>query len=512
MRDEREMRALRSLTAGALLAASMGAPGCVRSPASPPGVASPSVASVACARGGNGIEIAEPQALPPEALAGADVDPDADLILPCKAGTPEHSAAKTDLSALADAIRDVADDGDPQPAVDQLTALLETTCFALNVGEATDGLDFDSAVSLKTWWDDGGESWVEHYLDIADRRATVIPPSPRRSLTTAKPAGKRAKTPKKAANAAATPNGPHPLSPLLCSAADARSSSTTGCGHETTGWALRADRDLTRRAAGQTWKLEEACAKEAAAMEPNERFAGYRDCLDEVAIRRTALPLGRFKAPTDGWFVVSGPRRRGCVELSTYDLATGAAYTVSECTPRSGRAGQSSSPVLALASGKIPLPLLREAAWMIMMAPVAQTGVRVDATSFEVPAAIAIERVSGTLRGIGASSRCGGSGTPRSWSWMREKNGVLVGQASGLLRWPIGIEDAESHAAELLEIAEDGIELGCAPAAAPARITWTSPGPAIERGQPATLEDPALLPLQNELAKPTIPRLLCLKR
>src|SRR5437879_9195777 len=121
---------------------------------------------------------------------------------------------------------------------------------------------------------------MDHYLTLDERRSIVVPPSPRRALT--------------------SKSSPHPLAPLFCAPADALSSGP-GCGQETLGWRRRADRALGRSATIASVtpgsKTEESCAKEANAEEPSKRYTTYRDCLEEVAPRREALPLGRFKAP-----------------------------------------------------------------------------------------------------------------------------------------------------------------------------------------------------------------------
>lgn len=332
------MRAARSSVVVALLIATQGCQPVTAVSARPAAI------PVTCLTG-TPLAIA-PVLLPSEALSREDDDAGSTALHPCTAKAQEHDAATSAVSALGDRIRDLADDARPAPVTEELEALLATPCFQLSVGDPHDSVVFDSAIALKTWWDDGGESWVEHYLALEAQRTTVIAPTPRRTLVT----GSSRK---------------HPLAPLLCPASDARSTSTTGCGHETTGWARRADLDFGRRASAKQaifgGKTAGSCAKEAEAAELVERFSTYRDCLEEVAPRRDALPLGRFKAPADGWFVITGPRARrsGCVEIRTYDLATGAAYITSECTPNHGsRANPAAAPVLSTVTGKLPLPTL----------------------------------------------------------------------------------------------------------------------------------------------------------
>ena len=85
---------------------------------------------------------------------------------------------------------------------------------------------------------------------------------------------------------------------------------------------------------------------------------------------------------------------------------------------------------------------------------------------------------------------------------MRPKNGVLVGQASGIIRASSAV-DAEGDGAELLEIAEDGFEQGCSsPTRAPSGIAWSEPGPMPgQRGRISAFDDPAADTVRRELAR-----------
>jgi hypothetical protein len=441
---------------------------------------SPQVAPVKCVNG-NALDVASPEVLPAAALP---LDgPDA--IHPCKAKTPDWEAASKALEAFETRIAALADDGDAKPVKAELDALLTNECFALAAGDFHDATAFDSAVSLKAWWDDGGMSWLAHYLVLGDLRESVVPPSRRRALTAASP---KAKT--------------HPLAPLLCPPSNARMTDATGCGHETSGWVKRADASLVRRAvhgrATSTMPTVKDCTQDAlaAGVAAEDRYAVFRACLDTVAMHRDALPLGRFKAPTDGWFVIAGGRRSSCIELFAYDLASGAAYRVRDCT---GRGRSATAPATAI--GRVPLALLREAVWMILLARVSEHDVLSEAATFAIPKEIPIGRPRNSGYGSTGGSGCGSS-SPRSWSWMRATGGALVGQASGIIQWPSdGCTDVDGHAGELVEVMEDGFEAGCAPAAAPTKVPWSAPGPAIEHDHVAVLDDFALEASRTELAR-----------
>ena len=431
---------------------------------------------------GSALDVAKPEVLPATALS-----PDGPgTIHPCKSKTPGWEAASKAVDALAAHVSNLADDGDPKAVKAELDALLATDCFALAAADLEDASVFDSAVSLKAWWDDGGDAWVRHYLALDESRQSLVPPTRRRALTTASPKAKG-----------------HPLAPLLCPPADARSTDAIGCAHETVGWVKRADASLIRRAAhgllGTSPRTPEGCIAEALSKEVSaeDRYARYRACIDTVTLHRDALPLGRFKAPTDGWFVTAAGRRTSCTELRAYDLATGTAYRVSDCSGR--RRAATAGPSTEI--GRVPLPLLREAVWMILLSQVSEHQVVTEGRSFQVPEEIAIGRPARS-GGHGSSVGFGcGSSAPRSWSWMRDKGGALVGQASGIIQAPTGCDDADGHAAELLEVAEDGFEAGCAPAGAPSRLPWSAPGPAVEHDHAALLDEAFLEPARAELAK-----------
>jgi hypothetical protein len=410
----------------------------------------------------------------------APADDDA-YVGPCVDG-PERQAARAAWGDLGTRIGSLDDAADPKPLTDELTNLLTTECFRLSGQAPHDALSFDSAIALRTWWNDGGSDWTESFLAQGEQRVLVVPPSPRRTAT--KQIGKK-----------------HPLASLVCADSDA------SCAQDTTGWSRRATRALELRAIGQhgSWaKNAETCEKDALGEKAvNKRFLGWESCMDEATLRRTALPLGRIKAPVDGWIVVEGARR--CGDLRAYDLASGATYIVND---RCGRAG---SPTVKV--GRVPVSALREAAWMILVAPLADKSVRVESSRYEVPKLIPI--VQPASFGFSITTHCGGCGVSgaRQWSWMRDRGGALKGQASGVIHPTAPCDDAEDHAAELLAIVDDSFEEGCAPAAPPAKIAWSDPGGALgERGPPASFDDPDHATLRTALASARPQSLPCAKR
>ncbi len=451
----------------------------------------PQLAPVKCVTG-NALDVAAPEAIPASALPPDEPD----AIHPCKAKTPAWDAASAAAAALGQRVNALAEDGDAKPVKAELDRLLAMPCFELANADPHGESNFDSALSLKEWWGAGGEAWVTSYLSIEDARAVVVSPTRRRSLTLATPKASQ-----------------HPLAPLLCPAADARLTDPTGCGRESTGWVKRASAAMLRRAGnartGTFASTVDSCRAEALAKDvaAGDRYTTYRECIETVPVRHDALPLGRFKAPTDGWFVIAGGRRGRCEDLYAYDLATGAAYRVSDCRGRRGTRG----PIpFTSSTGRLPLSPLREAVWMILLAQVSEHDVLTESAEYAIPTEVAIQRPPSGRGGTGGFG-CGTT-SPRAWSWMRSRGGALVGQASGVLQWPHGCEDASGHAVELLEIAEDGFDPACVPAGPPQHVNWSAPGPAIERDHAAVLDDPSLEPLRVELGNlARAPRTACPK-
>lgn len=194
------------------------------------------------------------------------------------------------------------------------------------------------------------------------------------------------------------------------------------------------------------------------------------------------MPIGKFKAPTDGWLVMGedSGRAHGCERLRAYDLATGAAYVADACRGN-GR--------LAVQTGRVPLGALREAAFFLFFAGVIDTDTRTESRSYVLDADVAIGRPRDESRRYHLHGFSGGSSSRRSFSWMRSESGVLKGKLSGTIVLHTHFADAEVHAAELLAIAEDGFDAGCTPAPPPQPIAWASAGPAQYGAAPDFMRD-----------------------
>ena len=424
----------------------------------------PRMPSVAVVGGAN------PSALIEEASAPTDeVDDESEAeveyAVPCKDGSLEMQSAEVVYRALDTKVTALGPHADPKPVESDLEQLLEHPCFELAKSDPKEQLTFPNAVSLRHWWREGGADWLWSYLRVSQHRSLRIAPTPRLALTLE------------------TAPKDHPLAPLLCPADE-----SSPCATESRGWARRANEKLGLVANGHRRSTDAVdCEQEAMKKPKADRDASVRDCLEATFVKPQALPLGRFKAPSDGWLVIDDDDG-GCRHLRAFDLATGSTYMSEDC---------STPPTTTV--GRVPVGALREAAWMLLLA--SETQAKVQFTdSFHVPDKIPIQRARGESIMLGSiSCRCGPS-QRRSWSWMREKNGTMRGQVSGVITGRPD-DDATQHAFDLIDIADAAFEKGCAPAPAPARIGWSSPGPSSSGGNAAVMDDGASEPVRVAVAK-----------
>jgi hypothetical protein len=397
--------------------------------------------------------------------------PDATLVRPCPRPSPEAQAAEVALQRISAKVYAIGAADDPKPLESELRALAAMPCFALAFEDGVTPLEWTSGLALRTWWQDGGHEWFATYLalgDVGSQKTVATAPTPRRALTVDTSAG-------------------HPLLPLLCPLQEV---DRGACGIETAGWVIRANVALHLRPGLTTTHphgRSELCATQARSGESQRRiaeihqlkvnatpYAFFRACVNDVAQREESLPLGAFRAPKHGWFIVMRGvfiSPSGCHDnLGVYDLATGAAYRY-RCLPNASPA--------QLYVGRVHLGALREAAWMAMLTTTTERDVRLAAETFEVPTGMTIERRRGErvppLRLIASETD-----TPMYvWSWMRSRPGGVgpAGRASGVFHDArVG---AGRHAAELLEIVEASFERGCAPAPPPRPIPWRDLGPQV---------------------------------
>ncbi len=408
--------------------------------------APPRAANIEHPRGDAGAEVAH-TAHPPM----PDANEKSTQAHPCTVPA-DIQAARDLVAALAVKVKSAPPNADGKALDDALNALLETKCFRLAIAHHA---RFDSALSAQTWWERGGEWWLETTLAFGEKvdHTLVMPPEVLPTLTSDR------------ASAPASP-----LAPLLCPSASAT------CGRETAGWMIRAERALT--AHGQREKsrnaeepapasTDEECEKEALREPLADRFTHYAICVSNLVRTRDALPLGHFRAPTTGWITMRGFRghMRGCNEARAYDLATGAAYVAKRCTNASPEAEV----------GRVPVDALREAALIVLLARISAHEAIVTAEGHALPPSIPLFTEAVGL-GRGASGGFSSGRTTFDVSW-------LVGKAS-IAATTVDVPDShhgvDEHASTLVAVLEASFSAdGCTTAKLP-EIAWDAPGPRVQ--------------------------------
>ena len=149
-----------------------------------------------------------------------------------------------------------------------------------------------------------------------------------------------------------------------------------------------------------------------------ERAAGVHDAVSRGGVSRTDERV----------VVVRG--RRGhyqfCDQLTAFDLATGAYYASKSC---SGLALRTNGAVDAaktdaartpvIQTGRVSVDNLREAAWIIMLAPHVDATGYASASTFPIPPGLDVKVAIGDVRGGSAGSAWGSSAQTRlAWTWI----------------------------------------------------------------------------------------------
>jgi hypothetical protein len=384
----------------------------------------------------------------------------------CESESLAWKAGQQALKALHERITGLADNDPPTPTLDQFAALLSTECFRFAL-ESPRMPSPDTALSLKQWWADGGYDWLASYLELPElglstdlKKHVVVPPDTRRTLRVGA--------------------GPAHLAPLLCALDDPK------CAADTQGWRARAESFLSLHRVQEEARETDEDLKEALGSDPRScekiatsapaalRYRVWRDCVESQRPQRWTLPLGRLKAPTSGWLIVSG--RRGhysfCEAIGAYHLGTGAAYIAESCSDlvlgEAGdvdrRATQRAARVRTV-TGTLRLDNLREAAWALLLLKEAEK-VQARAESYPLPSDLT--PLLTAKEGEGPIVFSGGewmstAQTILDWSWVPEAGPVATGE----LTWPNSSNGVEEHAAGLLEVAEGTLIEGCPPSPPP---------------------------------------------
>ncbi|RKH35068.1 hypothetical protein D7Y13_18140 [Corallococcus praedator] len=404
-------------------------------------------------------------------------------ILPCAPDTPGWTEARDGLAAFDKQVDALADGDTVAPLRPAMIALRDLRCFALAreedawlpVSEPDSGEQDVSALALKTWWRDGGKAFFASHLELGrpGPHTVVNPPELRAVLTREHSKG-------------------HRLEALACpTKADA-------CGMETGPWRARAEqafrpeflRDGQLRASAKDRPRPPDCAARARKQPAKQRYKTWRECLADAPGALPvlpALPLGRIRAPMDGWLVVRG--RRGhhafCDQLDAFHLVTGATYEARSC---GGLALQSQGRVDVVRTeaarrsevrvGRVDPERLRELTWMLLLAPEVQADVQVEALRTPVPKDFRIEWTATNLVGGVQGGMFGGSSgqTRLNWSWFPSGGAEPW---SGTWTYPWSWAVGEDYVNELLEDAEATFQEGCPRQPVPSRMMAFTREPAV---------------------------------
>ena len=395
------------------------------------------------------------------------------VVTRCAESSAAHQLATIRLQQFDRRIRQLKETDQPAKAFEELLGLLRTECF-LPASETERIPAPDTALSLKRWWSDGGRDWLASFLELprlgpveALTPHVVVPPDARDTLNL-------------------EAHRDHPLRGLLCELSD------TACGAETRGWRSRADayfaahRALGRetpatadeRPASGVAVTSQECAEEASKAHVERRYQQWRACVENRRPTRVALSLGEFKAPSAGWIVITG--RRGhyqfCDTTRAYDLTAGTAFVHDSCSALvlepDGQVdfeATDNARIERIAVGTISPANLQEAVWMLLFRGEARE-VQVDAEYYPLPDKLIPQLTTPVQddRAVRGGMWFNTGQTTLTWRWIPPVGPALAGE----LMWPDSYDAAESHAAALLDIAEQGFREGCAPA--PARSSFAS--------------------------------------
>jgi hypothetical protein len=234
--------------------------------------------------------------------------------------------------------------------------------------------------------------------------------------------------------------------------------------------------------------------KEARRKPARSRYKAWRVCLASNPGARnvqTVLPLGRIRAPTDGWLVIRG--RRGhydfCDQLDAYHLATGTTYRSSSC---SGLALKSDGKVDGVATnaarqssvrvGRVSPERIRELLWMLLMEPEVNDRVQVEAVRVPVPKGLRVEwptTEDGILGGVVGGVFGGSTAQTRlGWKWFPPEGTEPL---SDTFTYPYSWAAGEDHSNVLMTEAEATFQDGCPALPVPVRELDFTREPGVNR-------------------------------
>ncbi|RKG91425.1 hypothetical protein D7W82_00950 [Corallococcus sp. CA049B] len=413
-------------------------------------------------------------------LAGAPTQ--AGRIVPCTPDSADWKAAREELSAFDARMEALPEDGEVEEARTGIQLLLSHRCFGIaREEESREPLTWDEehpvpALALKTWWRDGGKAYFTSQLEPgrAGAQSIVIPPDLRDVLA-------RESSPK------------HRLASLLCPV------KAGDCGAETEPWRARAEKAF-RPENRRPGTFDEDpppppdCMKEARRQPSRSRYKAWRVCLainPNARNVQTVLPLGRIRAPMDGWLVIRG--RRGhysfCDQLDAFHLATGTTYRSSSCSSlalksdgRVDGAATNAARRSGVTVGRVSPERIRELMWMLLLEPEVKDRVQVEAVRVPVPKGLRVEWPAtddGILGGVAGRVFGGSTAQTRlSWNWFPPGGAELL---SGEFTFPYSWAPGEDHANVLMTEAETTFQEGCPALPVPVRELDFTREPGVNR-------------------------------
>ncbi len=395
---------------------------------------------------------------------------------PCPATSRAWEEARKRFEALDAKLIALPEEAEPREVLSELRALLGSRCFEMTRDEPYRPEEEIPALALKVWWQEGGQTWVESYLERGqtEARTVVRPPKVRPLLT------------KEAVSAG------HRLAEHVCAWND------TDCGGETRAWQARLEQSIQRdheRAlrSGPGRPPPDSrwpdCSTSAREKPRGWRYTAWRECLNNQHLPQWGLPLTRLRAPKDGWLVLQG--RRGqlfpCEGVRAYHLGTGAAYISESCVgvvPTQGgqyetvHDGGSREPRDWLHAGTMAPEKVRELVWALLLSEEVRADHQVLRV-LTVPEDFPVEwREKDTLEGVvgGIFGMVPGGNVcvdRQDWSWAPREGVVLEGD----FPWPNSHHPGEALIATILGEAEATFTGGCPPLPPP----LDAPGLSAER-------------------------------
>jgi hypothetical protein len=239
------------------------------------------------------------------------------------------SAALSSLSALFDEIQAIGEGeewGQWDTAASNLQAVLAGPGGAELVAES--GLSApESGRALKDWWQRGGSAWMRWRIS-GQNSLFVFAPTMREEV--------------ELADVSAAIRCGEQGCPRARAFLQAVEDTDLRLASFERGLLFATAPEPVDKAGGRPTMRQRACSD-----------AGFREWVECVGLARSSrfvFPLGDFRLPREGWFVVTphGMYGSGCINATAVDLATGNARWTSGCRVYSGRADREAFRELAL--------------------------------------------------------------------------------------------------------------------------------------------------------------------